>query len=76
MKVYTFSQARQKFAAVLENAQREGAVRVTRRDGRSFTIQPYKESPSPLAVKGVNLRLSRDEIVEAVQESRKRERTG
>lgn len=72
MKVYTFSEARQNFAAVLENAQREGAVRITRRDGRAFTIHPVQESQSPLAVKGVKLKLSRKEIVAAVRESRER----
>lgn len=74
MKVYTFSEARQKFASVLDDAQKEGAVRITRRDGRSFTVQPAKESPSPLAVKGVDLKLSRAEIVSAVREGRERER--
>jgi prevent-host-death family protein len=74
MKIYTFSEARQKFAAVLDSAQKDGAVRITRRDGRAFTIQPVKESPSPLAVKGVALRLSREEVVAAVREGRKRER--
>jgi len=74
MKVYTFSEARQNFASVLNNAQKEGAVRITRRDGRAFTIQPVQESPSPLAVKGVNLKLRRSEIVAAVRESRERVR--
>lgn len=74
MKVYTFSEARQKFASVLDSAQKDGAVRVTRRDGRAFTIQPVKAAPSPLAVKGVKLKLRRREIVAAVRESR--ERTG
>jgi prevent-host-death family protein len=72
MKVYTFSEARQNFATVLENAQKEGAVRITRRDGRTFTIQPVQESQSPLAVKGVKLKLNRKEIVAAVRESRAR----
>ena len=72
MKVYTFSEARQNFAAVLENAQKEGAVRITRRDGRAFTIQPVQESKSPLEVKGVKLKLNRNEIVAAVRESRER----
>ena len=72
MKVYTFSEARQNFATVLENAQKEGAVRVTRRDGRTFTIQPVQEFQSPLAVKGVKLKLSRKEIVAAIRESRAR----
>ena len=31
MNVYTFSEARQKLAAVLEEAQRKGAVRIKRR---------------------------------------------
>jgi len=75
MKVYTFSEARQNFAAVLENAQKEGAVRITRRDGRVFTIQPEKQSRSPLAVKAVNLKLGRAEIVSSVREGRERERS-
>ena len=76
MKVYTFSEARQKFASVLDSAQKDGAVRVTRRDGRAFTIQPVKDEPSPLAVKGVNLKLTREEIVAAVREGRERARGG
>ncbi len=72
MKVYTFSEARQNFATVLDNAQKEGAVRITRRDGRTFTIQPVQESQSPLEVKGVKLKLNRNEIVAAVRESRER----
>ena len=72
MKVYSFSEARQNFAAVLDNAQKEGAVRITRRDGRVFIIQPAKDSPSPLAVKAVPLKLSRQEIVSAVREGRER----
>lgn len=76
MKVYTFSEARQKFASVLDSAQEDGAVRVTRRDGRVFTILPVKDSPSPLAVKGARLRLRREEIVSAVREGRERSRRG
>ena len=70
MKVYTFSEARQKFASVLDSAQKDGAVRVRRRDGRVFKIEPVNEAPSPLAVKGVKLKLTRDEIVAAVRKSR------
>lgn len=70
MKVFTDSEARQKFASVLELAQREGAVRVKRRDGKTFTIEPEKKTESPLAVKGVKLKLKRTDIVAAVRESR------
>ena len=73
MKVYTFSEARQNFASLLDEAQKEGAVRVTRRDGRAFTIQPAKEAPSPLAVKSVAVKVNRSEIVSAVREGRERD---
>lgn len=73
MKVYTFSEARQKFSSVLDSAQVEGAVKITRRDGRAFLIRPVQESLSPLNVKGVKLDLSRDEIVSSVREGRERE---
>ena len=70
MKVYTFSEARQKFASVLDHAQKEGVVRITRRDGRTFTVQPVVENTSPLAVRGVKLKLTRNDIVSLVRESR------
>ncbi len=73
MKVYTFSEARQKFSAVLDSAQLEGAVKITRRDGRAFLIRPVQVSPSPLDVKGVKLTLSREETVSAVREGRERD---
>ncbi len=73
MKVFTFSEARQKFSSVLDSAQLEGAVKITRRDGRAFLIRPVQESPSPLNVNGVKLNLSRDEIVRSVREGRERE---
>jgi len=73
MKVYSFSEARQNFAAVLDNAQKEGAVRIMRRDGRIFIIQSVGDSPSPLAVEAVPLDLSRREIVSAVREGRERD---
>ena len=36
MKIFTYSDARQKFSSVLESAQKEGKVLVKRRDGRCF----------------------------------------
>jgi len=72
MKVFTFSEARQKFSSVLDAAQLEGAVKITRRDGRAFLVRPVQEAPSPLDVKGVKLNLSRDEIVSSVREGRER----
>ena len=49
MKVYSYSQARQQLAAVLDCAEQDGQVKITHRDGRSFVLQPEASSQSPLA---------------------------
>ena len=72
MRVYTFSEAKQNFSYLLELAQKEGVVRINRRDGKSFIIQPVEDSDSPLNIKGVNLDLTSDEIVDFVREGRDR----
>ncbi len=72
MRVYTFSEARQNFSHLLELAQKEGVVRINRRDGKSFIIQPVEDSDSPLNIKGVNLELTSDEIVDFIREGRDR----
>lgn len=72
MNVYTFSEARQKLAAVLEEAQNKGAVRIKRRDGSEFVISPVRPSASPLDVQGVTLKLTAEEIVSVVRETRAR----
>ncbi len=71
MTVYTFSEARQKFDALLERARREGAVRVKRRDGQVFLIQPERSRRSPLDV-GIDSDVSGEEIVDMVREMRQR----
>ncbi len=40
MNVYTYSEARQKLAALLDKAAKEGEVRIKRRDGQVFIIKP------------------------------------
>jgi antitoxin Phd len=70
-RVYTYSEARQNLATVLENAAREGEVRVKRRDGQVFVIKPQTNCQSPLDVDGIDLQLSREEIVSFVREGRR-----
>ena len=72
MTIYTFSEARQKFASVLEKARSEGKVLIKRKDGSVFVIQPVSNMESPLNVKGIDLGLSASEIVDIVREVRKR----
>lgn len=72
MKVYTYSEARQRLAQILDEAKREGAVIIKRRDGQSFVLKPESASGSPLDVKGVELDITTGEIVDFVRESRER----
>jgi uncharacterized protein (DUF362 family) len=71
MKVYTYSEARQSLASLLEQAKREGAVRIRRRDGQTFVLKPETVSGSPLDVEGVDLGMTTEEIVAFVRESRR-----
>ena len=72
MKVYTYSEARQNLASLLEAAQRDGAVSIRRKDGRSYVVQPAPAARSPLDVAGVDLDLTTDEVVNLVREGRER----
>lgn len=72
MKTYTFSEARQRFAAVLEKAKIEGKVLIKRKDGSLFEIHPVPKKDSPLNIMGIKLDLSADEIVDVVREIRRR----
>jgi PHD/YefM family antitoxin component YafN of YafNO toxin-antitoxin module len=71
MITYTYTEARQKLASVLEQAARYGEVRIKRRDGQVFVVKPQKRKGSPLAVDGLKLKLSRDEILESIKEGRR-----
>lgn len=71
MKEFTYSEARQRLASLLEKARREGAVRIRRRDGQVFVLRPEKQTGSPLDVPSLNLRISRDDLLAAVREGRR-----
>ena len=74
MQVYTYSEARQKLASVLDKAEATGSVIIQRRDGRSFTLVPQKSPVSPLDVPSVGARISTGELVDLVREERGRTR--
>ena len=71
MKTFTATEAREKFATVLEQATKYGEVRIKRRDGQVFVIKPQKRKGSPLAVNGIKLKLSRYEILQSIEEGRR-----
>lgn len=70
MRVFTYSEARQNLASLLEIAQRDGAVRIRRKDGKSFVLQPESRKGSPLDVEPVKIDVTTDEIVRIVREGR------
>ena len=72
MREYSFTEARQHFAFILEQAKKEGVVCIKKRDGESFYIKPATSKKSPLDVKGVDLGITSSEIVRAIRESRER----
>ena len=72
MKTYTFTEAREKLASLLDQAAEEGEVRIKRLDGQVFVITLYQRAGSPLDVKGLNLDWTREEILESIQEGRRR----
>lgn len=74
MKVYTYSEARQRLASLLEQARKDGAVRIRRQDGQSFVLRPENLTGSPLDVEGIDLDLTTDEIVSFVREGRREPR--
>jgi antitoxin (DNA-binding transcriptional repressor) of toxin-antitoxin stability system len=71
MNTYTFTEAREKLASLLDQAARVGEVRIKRRDGQVFVIKPQRRLDSPLNVKGLNLDLTRDEILTSIEEGRR-----
>ncbi len=71
MIVYTYSEARQKLAQVLDQVLQQGEVRIKRRDGQVFIITPETQTGSPLDVPGIDTDLTATEIIQFIQEGRR-----
>lgn len=72
MQVYTYSEARQKLAMILDQAENTGKVIIRRKDGRTFALVPEKGVSSPLDVPTIKANISTQEIVDIVREGRER----
>ncbi len=72
MHVYTYSEARQKLAMVLEQAENTGKVLIQRKDGRTFALIPEKKVTSPLNVPSIKTKITTKEIVDIIREGRER----
>jgi len=72
MQVYTYSEARQKLAQVLEQAETTGKVLIRRKDGRTLALVPERNASSPLDVPSINAKITTQEIVDIVRAGRER----
>jgi prevent-host-death family protein len=76
MNVYTYSEARQRLADVLSEAERTGEVRIKRRGGGEFALRPVQREESPFEAAGpaveTRKQLTPQDLVEAVRGGRKR----
>ena len=72
MQVYTYSEARQKLATVLEQAEYTGKVLIRRKDGRTFALTPEKLASSPLNVPSIKANITSQEVVDIIREGRER----
>ena len=71
MKVYTYSEARQRLADVLNIARSEEVI-IKRRSGETFSIIYRKSKKSPFDVPGIQTKATTKDILAAVRESRER----
>lgn len=69
MKVYTYSQARQQLAELLDSSEKE-EVLIRRRDGSTYLIVPKSMPTSPFDIPGIKTNISTQDILEAIRESR------
>jgi antitoxin (DNA-binding transcriptional repressor) of toxin-antitoxin stability system len=71
MRVFTYSEARQRLAELLDLARSED-VEIRRRDGSVFVLSARtRDSRSPLDIPGVQSEATTDDILDAVRESRR-----
>ena len=71
MKVYTYSEARQRFTEVLNIARKEEVI-IRRRGGETFTIVFKKTPKSPFDIPGIKTKATTKDILEAIKDSRER----
>ena len=69
MRVYTYSEARQRLSEVLDIARGEEVV-IKRRGGETFSVR-FKTSPkSPFDIPGIKTNVTTSDILDAIIESR------
>ena len=69
MKVYTYSEARQKLSKLLEDARNEEVI-IRKRSGEVYSITYKKPTISPFDIKGIKTKAKTRDILDAVEKSR------
>lgn len=72
MNTYTYSEARQRLATILDKAKKDGKVLIKRKDGSLFELKALVINKSPLDVKGIKLALKKEDIIDILREVRER----
>jgi hypothetical protein len=67
---YNYANAKENFAFVLEKALNEGKVKV-RKNNQLFVITPESNHISPLDIEGIDVKMTSEEIIQFIHESRK-----
>lgn len=75
MVIYTCSEARQKLASVLDEAESKGKVLIRRKDGRTFALVPEQMPTSPLDVPSIKTDISTQELISVIREGRRKVKT-
>ena len=73
MRAYSYTEVRQNLASVLDEANEKGVVQINRRDGQSFLLKPIPTKGSPLDIKGIDVNISTQEIIDIIREGRDRD---
>lgn len=71
MKVYTYSEAKQSLANILNIAKNEEVI-IKKKSGETFSVIFRKSKKSPFDVPGIQTKANTQDILEAVRESRER----
>lgn len=71
MKAYTYTEARNHLAEVLDTAKKEEVI-IKRRGGDVYSLRIKKTSKSPFDIPGINTQATTADILQAITESRTR----
>ena len=70
MRLYTYEQARENLDMLMTEAETKGAVAIMRKDRTFFELRPRGYGSIPPDLKGVDIGMTTDEIVELIRELR------